>query len=783
MQERIGLWQVEEVSPFLLDEIARNSPSMTALTIEENIDAKAYQALASALKKNTNLLSIKIGQKKKLPESISHYLDRNIQIAQISALLMRELVESAPTTQNETARQTLEHANHIAEEVIAGRRIIPTMHLLSLIDQLDAAMHVDTPPSALALRELSISSEVSGELSKPDVLVSDHVIEKAVSAHEPWSFSDKILSVKDMILQLCGPEALMGRTPLHYLAHANLAPQMEILLSLGASPNVQDDDHMTPLHLAISAGALEAVQTLVKHGARLNVSSNLETAFELALMTNHTDIINFLRPLSSQKSLNPHKLLLERRLFHVLGGKKLRDTVKTQGRRINAEGGITDNEGYVTLVTYLQRFIVDPYSKPTDAEAEARLFNILRRLQQVKTDFNSFSSKTGTPPQQFFLAFFEDIARRANENSERIYQELHHAKPNERYIIELGYVAHAMGASISIDNDGNYSLTIADRGPFIGTKEINKKRQGVQTLSFDKAYLKDVIHLLQEVQNQDYMGARNILFDKIPILTHSTYVPNETMLQSPYKVGICYFANPKTILYDEFTREFGAKDGNKLYKAFTLYMRDQVVQDYEKLVGKKDPYAQAATIIVQAKKKKAELVSLLRTPSYSRLANLVLDNLENIKPFFPQYKTNVSLLKFLLEKLDDKQLELLLTHHEPIFNMLKEQKMPFDYLLRLDKGKVTAFFTHAFAIEQLIKHRKTPLKSLLDLNEKVVIDLFSNLGNVSFILDKTRMPLDKLIALPPSDISDLVIDPFSEKAKAVIASGEEKASSPTTHHH
>jgi ankyrin repeat protein len=79
----------------------------------------------------------------------------------------------------------------------------------------------------------------------------------------------------------------LQRTALHHCALAG-QPQhvLTILLKAGADPDLTSADDMTPLGLAVSAGALEAVLTLLKHNASPNVPQgpNKDQVLHLAAM-------------------------------------------------------------------------------------------------------------------------------------------------------------------------------------------------------------------------------------------------------------------------------------------------------------------------------------------------------------------------------------------------------------------------------------------------------------------------------------------------------------------
>ncbi|XP_044259128.1 protein fem-1 homolog CG6966 isoform X1 [Tribolium madens] len=74
-------------------------------------------------------------------------------------------------------------------------------------------------------------------------------------------------------LACCRDAALLGRYPACQFPSAHLA---EVLLKVGADPNVKDDDGNTPFHLAAMARPCPAniAQVLLKHGAHIDLVNN-----------------------------------------------------------------------------------------------------------------------------------------------------------------------------------------------------------------------------------------------------------------------------------------------------------------------------------------------------------------------------------------------------------------------------------------------------------------------------------------------------------------------------
>lgn len=65
----------------------------------------------------------------------------------------------------------------------------------------------------------------------------------------------------------CRARARSGWTPLMQAVRSGTLADVEILLSLGASPQTRDRHHNTPLHKAAVAGAADKIKLLTDHGA------------------------------------------------------------------------------------------------------------------------------------------------------------------------------------------------------------------------------------------------------------------------------------------------------------------------------------------------------------------------------------------------------------------------------------------------------------------------------------------------------------------------------------
>ncbi|XP_068687483.1 ankyrin repeat domain-containing protein 54-like isoform X2 [Montipora foliosa] len=87
------------------------------------------------------------------------------------------------------------------------------------------------------------------------------------------------------------------RTPLHFVVCEKNGDEelMQMLLKRGARTNLGDAFCFTPLHLAAERGNLQAVKTLVKHGAEIMMKNKSdETPLAMARKKKHNSVVTFL---------------------------------------------------------------------------------------------------------------------------------------------------------------------------------------------------------------------------------------------------------------------------------------------------------------------------------------------------------------------------------------------------------------------------------------------------------------------------------------------------------
>lgn len=397
-------------------------------------------------------------------------------------------------------------------------------------------------------------------------------------------------------------------SPIHLAASHNLIHYIPHLIEIGFSIECENNNKYRPLHSAAETGNLEIVTLLIEtYKVDIHATTRFGfTACQLAARGGYSAVQNYLQQRVQQqevKSIDPAQIIAGRRLYCVLGGQKLSKEVKTQGTFIHAELSSSVVEGYEALKYFLTRF-AETTQSATQAKLEKIILALTICIDTYKKLFNE-RKEAKAALEAFQKGKAEMSAYQVDIESS--IKELH---PGESRFVIAGSLNHLIGVSISKEEDGNYVLTMGERGVYYGRHvDVGGKRCSVESIKFNAKYLHDVVVNLVDTRSLSEKEAERILFEVIPKLVGSSYQENPHIVQSAYKSKICFFGNPKTLIYDEFIKAFGIGEGKKRYKDYTLFMRQAAVEEYEKWVGSEDVYVIAGKKIVAEKIAKQQLLA------------------------------------------------------------------------------------------------------------------------------------------------------------------------------
>lgn len=366
-------------------------------------------------------------------------------------------------------------------------------------------------------------------------------------------------------------------TPLHYLVtnpdFFKLASSLEFLPN---EINAVDNSGLTPLMNAIMANQLGWIQFLLKNGADVNMKAkNGFNAFLIAKRTGNTKVMELLQNSGASTNDIDKAFLTKRRLHYVFGGEKFVNDAQTKLDRASVDGGSLV-ESLETLTLLLQRFI--KMKSSTDFASD------------IPKDLSDVSSNIG----------------RIIANGRLTAQEQSNKVKNEKSLLGLsGCAGHLFGFSLSIDANGEITLSVAERGLLAKTnlKTPDNKVPSIWQIKVPEEHLLWVLEQLQEARKLGKPAVSDLLFKDFPnkLGNEWTYSQNQRLL----KVAICFFGNLKTLLLNEFQKAFSDKDlAYKNYKEFTLFMRKELLREYKQYAKSDDPFVILAEKIIAEKETK-----------------------------------------------------------------------------------------------------------------------------------------------------------------------------------
>jgi len=165
--------------------------------------------------------------------------------------------------------------------------------------------------------------------------------------------------------------------------------EVERLLDEGVNPNIQDANFYTPLMYASEYGNLEMVKLLVERGADIYMAPDGMNAFEIAVMSGKSNIIEFFLSLEIEYDYNTlwdklESFRMEEEEYNSI--KEIFDTAEAKIHALNIAKLLQDNNVHLNHETWeeLIQTIMHKFSKKSEGGGS----NKQRGTRQTKSKQN-----------------------------------------------------------------------------------------------------------------------------------------------------------------------------------------------------------------------------------------------------------------------------------------------------------------------------------------------------------------------------------------------------------
>jgi len=330
-----------------------------------------------------------------------------------------------------------------------------------------------------------------------------------------------------------------GWTPLHNAAKADSPSIVLALIEAGADVNLPNSKGWTPLHYAAKADSPSIIKLLVKKGAKLDVYSKRgNTPLEIAIADRKESAIATLKSLGAdtQYAINKMKTQFMSHIWGV-GGEAV-----IQGKKISNLKQVVEGHIREPVPLLFHSYLTD-------------FFNVIGNAEPTLTP----------AAKQFILKAFKNAYPNKTDNA---FDKIVKAnQSNEPCLILGGTSDHSISITVS-----HNLLSISNRG-------LGKDKQQEATDVFELPKHMQTPELFEKL-TEDYANIEefyNMLHSLG--LTRVMGIPHKDQ-----KVGNCVTANTKAALLFLFVlvANGDVKEGRRLYKQFTSYLRERTLTDYEK---------------------------------------------------------------------------------------------------------------------------------------------------------------------------------------------------------
>jgi ankyrin repeat protein len=369
-----------------------------------------------------------------------------------------------------------------------------------------------------------------------------------------------------------------GETALHLVVSENNIAAIEKLIACGANVNSKNDSGKTPLHRAVDNNNIAAIEKLIACGANVNAKNDRgETPLHTAAANNNIEIIKKLYELGADLKIGDNR----KRTPLMIAGLRGQNEATAW---LSSKQPESDIQGFLNRYDLFSIFggeKISPILEAINNEETHSGGNPARSFSRLASELEAFSEYVPVEMQEQYKHVINDFKNFQDSRDYSPEKLLETIKSEKEVLLNTGCVGHHISALFELNEKGQIQLLLFDRGETAGDSLHNSdKHSSVRRIVIPEDKLATTLVLLQKAENLENEAACRVLFEELPKEVSNDFISE--MAHSLYKEGICFFANPKTIINYLFIKKFGQSLGSSLYKNFTLNMRQKQLNSYLK---------------------------------------------------------------------------------------------------------------------------------------------------------------------------------------------------------
>lgn len=342
-----------------------------------------------------------------------------------------------------------------------------------------------------------------------------------------------------------------GYSLLHWAVDSNIPTQTiswlykVLSIKYGLNINLKDEDGNTPLHIAAVANNATMIKHLIKLGADPSIANNAnKQPIHIAIAQQAKKSIKLLS--AHTKDFNPDDYDHDLKLSIVFNNINLNANLENKNNGVRFDSG-----GYIIqfiqlAIPHLEQFLAHRY---------------------LDVDFKDLISR------------INHMSTHTELSDEDLLDQLIN---NGSIILSGGYDIHYVPTVINKNSNGEWQLTIIDRGFFAQASDIENKTYPVRSIIIPEDKLAYVIATVRQAKRSSEEEASKIIFKDIPAELGNDFVVNKNVIQKFFKNDQCFFENFKSLILYELVQKLGTQKGHALYKEFDLYLHKKVFKEYKR---------------------------------------------------------------------------------------------------------------------------------------------------------------------------------------------------------